>query len=148
MISNMKISIGRAVLCSAFLLALSVPAAAAPKLYSMLAYDGTWNVVPGWTECIPATRNLDADAFGYDSSGNLVCSAATHVTGTWTVNSGSCTGAVSHVGHVRSSFLVDCTAPSVSWTTQNNCVYSTSAKLDGTSSCAMHTFVAYVQGLN
>jgi len=142
-----KTSIFSTLLLGASLLLLSAPADATPTLYSMLAYDGTWNVTPGWTDCY-GNRTLQADAWGYDSSGNLICSAATQVTGTWTINTGSCAGAVTHVGHVRSNFLVDCTVPSASWTTQNNCVYVASAHPIGSGTCSSHTFVAYVEGVN
>ena len=130
--------------------AISATASATPTLYSMLLIDGTGNV-NSWNDCSGGPgRPVNAESWGYNSSGTNICSASAYVSGSWNINTGSCASGTTHVAHIRRSFLVDCTAPSISWTLQHNCGAFLLTKLKGAAdnTCANHWFLAYGQGLN
>lgn len=153
----MRSSLSRVLRVSAValsLVTLTASAFAVPTLRSMLNQGAHGSMaVADWEDCsssfLGSGRRVNAEATGYDNSGNLVCTSKAFTTGQWQLNTGSCAGATKHKARVRRSFLVDCETTLQSWTVRKHCTVDVVARnLAGPNVCTARTFRGYAEGVN
>jgi hypothetical protein len=135
------------------MLSLSATAVAVPQLRSMLNQGAFGSMAQAdWEDCSSGTlgngRRINAEATGYDNSGNVICTSTAFTTGIWQLNTGSCAGATQNIARVRRNFLTDCQTSLHSWTTRQHCTVDIVTRdLAGPNVCTAHTFRGYAEGI-